>query len=158
MHIFVVFGHCRSSWRKKTNFSSKKLWKKFTILFFFSRAPRTSFDHQNLQAPCALKPLWCQINSIFFELFCYFFKFTVHRHKLFLFSFSTSSRSVQPTQKLARTLRTWLSLIPQNFWFFWFFCYFFWMVKFLWHDAKDLSFSLIKKKRVARLIRWKAKT
>ena len=71
VHIFVVFGHRRSSWRKKQILAQKTL-KKCSILFFFSRAPRTSFGHQNLQAPCALKPLWRQINSIFFEIFCYF--------------------------------------------------------------------------------------
>ena len=35
----------------------KKLGKKMTILFFLARAPRMSFDHKNLQAPCAPKPL-----------------------------------------------------------------------------------------------------
>ena len=124
VHVFVVFGHRRSSWRKKQILAQKTL-KKCSILFFFSRAPRTSFDHQNLQAPCALKPLWSQKNSTFFEFCCYFFEFTVHRHKLFLFSFAMSSRSVQPTQKYARALRTWLSSIPQNFRFFLIFCYFF---------------------------------
>ena len=71
VHIFVVFGHCRSSWRKN-QILAKKTLKKCTILFFFSRAPRTSFGHQNLQAPCALKPLWSQKNQ-FFEFSCYFF-------------------------------------------------------------------------------------
>ena len=36
VHIFVVFGHRRSSWRKKTNFSSKKLWKNALFCFFLS--------------------------------------------------------------------------------------------------------------------------
>ena len=134
VHVFVVFGHRRSSWRKKTNFSSKK-FEKMQYFVFFSRAPRTSFDHQNLQAPCALKPLWRQINSIFLNFFAIFFEFTVHRHKLFLFSFTTSSRSVQPTQKCARALRTWLSSIPPNFIFFDFFAIFFWMVRVLWPDG-----------------------
>ena len=42
---------------KKTKFGSGKNLGKMTILFFLARAPRMSFDHKNLQAPCAPKPL-----------------------------------------------------------------------------------------------------
>ena len=55
--FFFAFRHCRSSWRKKQNLAQEKTWEKMTILFFIARAPRMSFDHKNLQAPCAPKPL-----------------------------------------------------------------------------------------------------
>ena len=42
---------------KKTKFGSGKNLGKMTILFFLARAPRMSFDHKNLQAPCAPKTL-----------------------------------------------------------------------------------------------------
>ena len=42
---------------KKQNLAREKTWEKMTILFFLARAPRMSFDHKNLQAPCAPKPL-----------------------------------------------------------------------------------------------------
>ena len=71
VHVFVVFGHRRSSWRKKQILAQKN-FEKMQYFVFFSRAPRTSFDHQNLQAPCALKPLWRQINSIFLNFFAIF--------------------------------------------------------------------------------------
>ena len=72
VQIFVVFGHWRGLWRKKQNLAREKTWEKMTILFFLARAPRMSFDHKNLQAPCAPKPLWCQKISYFFEFSCYF--------------------------------------------------------------------------------------
>ena len=61
---FFAFRHCRSSWRKKQNLAQKKTLKN-ALFCFFARAPRMSFDHKNLQAPCAPKPLWCQ-KIIFF--------------------------------------------------------------------------------------------
>ena len=42
---------------KKTKSGPGKNLGKMTILFFLARAPRMSFDHKNLQAPCAPKPL-----------------------------------------------------------------------------------------------------
>ena len=110
---------------KKQNLAREKTWEKMTILFFLARAPRMSFDHKNLQAPCAPKPLWCQKISYFFEFSYYFFEFTVHMRTKFMISFATSSQGVQTAHKFARALRTWLSSIPQNFRFFWFFLLFF---------------------------------
>ena len=69
--IFFVFGHCRSSWRKKQNLSQKKTCKKYTILVFCARAPRMSFDNK-LHTPCAPEHLGCQKNSYVFEFSCYF--------------------------------------------------------------------------------------
>ena len=34
VQIFVVFGHCRSSWRKKQNLAREKTLEKMTFLFF----------------------------------------------------------------------------------------------------------------------------
>ena len=42
--------------KKKQNLAREKTLEKIIILFF-SRTPRMSFDHKNLQAPCAPKPL-----------------------------------------------------------------------------------------------------
>ena len=43
--------------KKKQNLAREKTWEKMTILVILARAPRMSFDHKNLQAPCAPKPL-----------------------------------------------------------------------------------------------------
>ena len=97
VQIFIVFGHWRGFWRK-TKFGSGKNLGKMTILFFLARAPRMSFDHKNLHAPCAPKPLWCQkihicLNffAILFQIYCsQEYRLTVFpRHKLLECSNST---------------------------------------------------------------------
>ena len=42
---------------EKTKFGAEKNFEKMHYFAFFSRAPRMSFDHKNLQAPWAPKPL-----------------------------------------------------------------------------------------------------
>ena len=64
VQFFFAFRHCRSSRRKNKIWRRKKLWKN-ALFCFFARAPRMPFDHKNLQAPCAPKPLWCQKKSYF---------------------------------------------------------------------------------------------
>ena len=115
VQIFVVFGHWRGLWREKQNLAREKTLEKMTILFFLARAPRMSFDHKNLQAPCAPKPLWCQKISyilIFFAILFQIYCSQACRLTVFL---ATSSWNVQIAQKFAHTLGTWVSSISQNF-------------------------------------------
>ena len=112
----------RANGEKNQNLAQKNFEK---MHYFFSLERLVHHWSPKLASTLCTQAFLKQKKKFNLNFVAIFFEFTVHRHKLFLFSFATSSRSVQPTQKCARALRTWLSSTPQNFRFFWFFCYFF---------------------------------
>ena len=125
LQVFVIKWHARSSSKKKQNSHFFPSFFPSQILFFSPQAPPMSKHNKNLHAACRPEPLWCQKISYFFEFSCYFLNLLFIGLHIYCFSSDTSSWNVWTTRKFARTLRTWVSLIPQIFRFFRMFLLFF---------------------------------
>ena len=124
LQVFMIKWHARSSSKKKQNshFSQVFSWAKFCF-----------FLHKPLQCPNTTKICTQLADSRLFDAkkFHFFIFLAIFLILLFTdlhiycFSSNMSSWNVRTTRNFARTLRTWVSLIPQIFRFFRIFLLFF---------------------------------
>ena len=121
VHIFVVFGHRRSSRRKKIKFSSYELL----------RAPTMSKHNKNVHTSCAPKYLQFPKISYFFDFFLFFRIYCSHAYKIYDFLCHELPGCPNGTQICMR-LADMTIFDPTKFQIFLiFFCYIFWVVKVL---------------------------